>query len=161
MWRSQTRGQSEPHDPLFPILPGSQPCDGKALTSVQKNWSADDTRIWLIPDRSPGFCGNLLLFDAQQTLDSGSGWFGGFKGTGLRSEIQGNITCLTRTRRVCEDVSLRTCQALDHSFPSLAPSFCFRTLFFSFCSTNMGVYFQEKPKLGLIYCTVELWEGKA
>lgn len=70
--------------------------------------------------------------------------------------------CLTRTRRVCEDVSRRTCQALDHFFPSLAPSLCFRTLFFfSFCSTNMGLYFQEKPKLGLIYCTVELWEGKA
>lgn len=77
-------------------------------------------------------------------LDSGSGWFGGFKGTGLRSEIQGNITCLTRTRRVCEDVSLRTCQALDHSFPSLAPSFCFRTLFFFFLLHKHGGLFSRK-----------------
>lgn len=58
-------------------------------------------------------------------------------------------------------VSLRTCQAVDHSFPPLALSLCFHTQFFFFFATPQTQGFLVRPDRGLIYCTVELWEGRA
>lgn len=89
-------------------------------------------------------------------LESGIWRLEGFKGTGLGSEIQGNIMCFTRTRRICEDVSRRTCQALDHSFPSLAPSFAFAHYFFLSLSAPQTWGFIFKKSLSRAWFTA-LW----
>lgn len=59
-------------------------------------------------------------------------------------------------------VSLQTCQAVDHSFPPLAlsPRSLPHTLFFFLHSTNTGFSLGGQSR-GLIYCTVELWDGNA
>lgn len=83
----------------------------------------------------------------------------------MQSEIQENYKvfdfCLESVR-ACMCVSLQTCQAVDHSFPPLAlsPRSLPHTLFFFLHSTNTGFSLGGQSR-GLIYCTVELWDGNA